>query len=185
MSNPRKKEESSHASWGSLAVTVHFQQQTHPQTTPTMQAGGGELRQCLPTTLSTGATCGFAILAAFSFFPRATALLSRAGSSFILWKPAALKMPCVCVCVCVHTCVHTCVYVRVCAHAYARFSCVQLCDPMDHSPPGSSVHGDSPGKNPGMGCNTLLQGIFLTQKSNPHLLHCRWILYWLSHRGST
>ena len=29
---------------------------------------------------------------------------------------------------------------------------------MDHSPPGSSVHGDSPGKNTGVGCHSLLQG---------------------------
>ena len=30
--------------------------------------------------------------------------------------------------------------------------CLTLCDPMDCSPPGSSVHGDSPGKNTGVGC---------------------------------
>ena len=36
---------------------------------------------------------------------------------------------------------------------------------------------DSPGKNIGVGCHFLLQGIFLTQGSNPSLLHCRWILY--------
>ena len=30
--------------------------------------------------------------------------------------------------------------------------CLILCDPMDYSPPGSSVHGDSPGKNTGVGC---------------------------------
>ena len=35
-----------------------------------------------------------------------------------------------------------------------------LCDPMDHGPAGSSVHGDSPGKNNGVGCRALLQGIF-------------------------
>ena len=35
-----------------------------------------------------------------------------------------------------------------------------LCDLMDHSPPGSSVYGDSPGKNPGVGCRALLQGTF-------------------------
>ena len=52
-----------------------------------------------------------------------------------------------------------------------------LCDPMDHSPPGSSVHGDSPGKNTGVGCHALLQGIFPTQGSNPGLPHCRLILY--------
>ena len=49
--------------------------------------------------------------------------------------------------------------------------------PMDYSPPGSSVHGDSPGKNTGVGCCTLLQGIFPTQGSNPGLPHCRQILY--------
>ena len=39
-------------------------------------------------------------------------------------------------------------------------SCLTLCDPMDCSPLGSSVHGDSPGKNTGMGCHDLLQGNF-------------------------
>ena len=56
-------------------------------------------------------------------------------------------------------------------------SCLTLCDPVDYSPPGSSVHGDSPGKNTGVGCHFLLQGIFPTQGSNLHLLHCRQILY--------
>ena len=41
---------------------------------------------------------------------------------------------------------------------------------MDCSLRGSSVHGDSPGKNTGVGCHFLLQGIFLTQESNPGLL---------------
>ena len=43
---------------------------------------------------------------------------------------------------------------------------------------------DSPGKNTGVGCHFILQGIFLTQESNPGLLHCRPILYHLSHQGS-
>ena len=47
------------------------------------------------------------------------------------------------------------------------------CDPMDCSPPGSSVHGDSPGKNTGVGCHALLQGIFPTQGLNSGLQHCR------------
>ena len=38
---------------------------------------------------------------------------------------------------------------------------------MDCRLPGSSVHGDSPGKNTGVGCHALLQGIFPTQGSNP------------------
>ena len=41
--------------------------------------------------------------------------------------------------------------------------CPTFCDPMDCSLPGSSVLGDSPGKNTGLGCHALLQGIFLTQ----------------------
>ena len=36
--------------------------------------------------------------------------------------------------------------------------------------PGSSVHGDSPSKNTGVGCHALLQGIFLTQGFNLRLL---------------
>ena len=50
-----------------------------------------------------------------------------------------------------------------------------LCDPMDCSPPGFSVHGNSPGKNTGVGCQSFLQEIFLTQGLNPDLLHCRQI----------
>ena len=50
-----------------------------------------------------------------------------------------------------------------------------LCDSLDCSLLGSSLHGDSPGKNTGVGCHALLQGIFPTQRSNPSLLHCRWI----------
>ena len=53
--------------------------------------------------------------------------------------------------------------------------CLTLCYPMDCSPPGSSVHRDSPGKNIGMGCHALLQGIFPTQGSNLCLL-C--LLHW-------
>ena len=36
--------------------------------------------------------------------------------------------------------------------------CLTLWDPMDCRPPGSSVHGDSPGKTTGVGCHALLQG---------------------------
>ena len=46
----------------------------------------------------------------------------------------------------------------------------------------SSVHGDSPGKNKGVGYHSLLQGIFPTQGLNPGLPHCRWILYHPSHQ---
>ena len=62
--------------------------------------------------------------------------------------------------------------------------CLTLCDSTDCSPPGSSVHGDSPDKNTKVGCHALLQGIYPTQGSNPGLLHCRLILSCLSHQGS-
>ena len=63
-------------------------------------------------------------------------------------------------------------------------SCLTLCDLMDCSLPGSSVHGNSPDKKTGVGGHALLQGIFPTQGSNPGLPYCRWILYHLSHQGS-
>ena len=51
-------------------------------------------------------------------------------------------------------------------------SCLTLCD-------------HSQVQNTGVGSLPLLQGIFPTQGSNPGLPHCRWILYQLSHKGST
>ena len=66
----------------------------------------------------------------------------------------------------------------------ATQSCLILCDPRDCSLPGSSLHGDCSGKNTGVGCHDLLQGIFPIQGSNPGLPHCRWILYHLSHQES-
>ena len=52
-----------------------------------------------------------------------------------------------CVCVCTSTRAHT----RPLSHS-------RLFNPMDYSPPGSSVRGDSPGKNTGVGCHFLLPG---------------------------
>ena len=59
-------------------------------------------------------------------------------------------------------------------------SCLTVYNPMDCSPPGSCPW-NFPGKNTRVGCHFLLQGIFPTQGSNPALLHCRQILYHLSH----
>ena len=53
-------------------------------------------------------------------------------------------------------------------------SCLTLCNRIDCSLPGFSVHGDSPGKNTEVGCHALLQGTFPTQESNMHLLHLHW-----------
>ena len=58
-------------------------------------------------------------------------------------------------------------------------SCLTLFDPMDYSL--LLCPWDSPGKNTGVGSHSRLQGIFPTQELNSHLLHCRQILYHLSH----
>ena len=63
-------------------------------------------------------------------------------------------------------------------------SCPTLGDPTDCSPPGSSVHGDSPGKNTGVDCYALPQRNFPTQGLNSGLPHCRQIIYQVSHQGS-
>ena len=49
-------------------------------------------------------------------------------------------------------------------------SCLTLCNLTDYSLLGSSVHGDFPGRNTGVGCHFLLQGIFPTQGLNMSLL---------------
>ena len=58
-------------------------------------------------------------------------------------------------------------------------SCPPLCDPMDYA-----VQGILQARIPGVGSLSLLQGMFPTLGSNPGLLHRRWILYQLSHKGS-
>ena len=59
-----------------------------------------------------------------------------------------------------------------------------LCDPMNSSPPGSSVHGISPGMITGVGCHFLLQGILPTQGSKLHLLQWEVDSLPLSRQGS-
>ena len=53
-------------------------------------------------------------------------------------------------------------------------SCSTLCDPVE--PTRLLPPWDYPGENTGVGCHFLLQGIFLTQGSNPGLLDCRQML---------
>ena len=60
-----------------------------------------------------------------------------------------------------------------------------LCNPKeDCSPPAFLVQKHSLGKNAGVGCHALLQGIFPTQELNPVLLYCRKILYPPRHQRS-
>ena len=72
-------------------------------------------------------------------------------------------------------------YRRMCMCLVAHL-CPTLCDLMNRSLLGSSVCGDSPGKNTGVDCHFLPQGIFPTQGLNPGLPHCKWILYYLNHQ---
>ena len=58
--------------------------------------------------------------------------------------------------------------------------CPTLCDPLDYSLSGSSVHEILQARTQKWGA--ILQGVVPTQGSNPGLLHCREILYHLSHR---
>ena len=75
----------------------------------------------------------------------------------------------------------TCRHVYTFACVLSHFSHVWLfATPWTGRLLGSSIHGIFPGKNTGVGCHALLQGIILTQGLNLHLLHlvhCRWILY--------
>ena len=80
--------------------------------------------------------------------------------------------------------IHRNMFKPVCVHVQYLQLCPILSDPLDCSPPGSSVHRDFPGKNIGVSCHTCLQGIFLTQGWNPGLPCCRQILYPLSYPRS-
>ena len=67
---------------------------------------------------------------------------------------------------------------------FSHYPAHLFCDHMDYGPPGSFCPQDSPGKNTGVGCHFLLQGIFSTQGSNLHLLHWQADSLPLSHLGS-
>ena len=81
------------------------------------------------------------------------------------------KPPNVCVCVCVCVCI---------SHSVMSNSLW----PRGLQPSRLLCSWDSLGKNTGVSCNFLLQGIFPIQESNLGLLHCRQILYHLNHQGS-
>ena len=73
------------------------------------------------------------------------------------------------------------IFYTFCESEWVKFAqlCLTLCDPMDHSLPGSFVHGILAWE---VGSNSLLQGNFPAQGSNSGLLHCRQILCHLSHQ---
>ena len=85
---------------------------------------------------------------------------------------------------CIYTHTHTHIWNyrqhRISTMLFAQL-CLSLCDFMNYNPLGFSFLLNSLGKNTGVGTHSLPQGIFLTQVSNPAHLHCRQILYCLSH----
>ena len=71
-------------------------------------------------------------------------------------------------------------YIIVCVCVCYLLSCVQLFATPWTIPCQILCPWNSPGKNTGVDCHFLLQGILLTQGSKPGFLHCRQILYCLS-----
>ena len=64
--------------------------------------------------------------------------------------------------------------------------CLNLCDPVDCSPPGSSAHGDFPGKYTGLGCHALLQGMFPQPRDQTLVSHIsgRFFTIWATREVS-
>ena len=75
-------------------------------------------------------------------------------------------------------------WVPMCVRAHSQSVVPDTLQPRGLQPTGLLCPWNSPGKNIGVGCHALLQGIFPTQGSNPGLPHCWWILYHLNHQGS-
>ena len=96
----------------------------------------------------------------------------------LAWQQEVLGVASVCVCVCV------CVYTHMKVTALVTRLCLTLCDPMDCSPSGSSVHEILQARILEWVAISLLQRIFPTERLNLALPHCRQILYHLSHQGS-
>ena len=109
---------------------------------------------------------------------------STRGSPYKREKSVSSLCLCVCVCVCERERERECVCVCVCVcdrkqerETESVCVCVLTLQPPQLQSARLLCPWDFPVKNTGMGCHFLLQGIFLTQESNPHLLHCRQILY--------
>ena len=120
------------------------------------------------------------------FLPPSRKSLCRSGYSFLLPAPETYKNQSLPLFLCPGSFIHSVEFQRTpstrCgwghiltpAHSQSTLvalSCPNLCDPMDYSPPHSSVLG-------------ILQGNFLTRGSKQGLCHCRQILYHPSHQGS-
>ena len=75
------------------------------------------------------------------------------------------------------------IFYCVCISSSVLLSHAQLCT-HGLQPTRLLCPWDFPGKDTGVGCHFLLQGIFPTQGSNLGLLHCRQIIYWPSYQES-
>ena len=75
-----------------------------------------------------------------------------------------------------------CIYVHV--YVLVTQSCLTICDTMGCSLPGSSLHGILQVRRLEWVAILFSRGSFPTQESNLCLLHCKHILYHLSHKGS-
>ena len=71
----------------------------------------------------------------------------------------------------------------MCVCMLSHFSGNWLCNPMDCSPPGSSVHGILQARIPEWVARPSLQRIFPIQGSNSNFLHCSQLLYHRNHQG--
>ena len=109
------------------------------------------------------------------FFYEILILIPLNFCQIFFWKKTG-----VCVCACV------CMYLLMCMKVKVKVTqlCPTLCDPMDCSFPGSSVHGDSPGKNTGMGSCSFLHRVFSTQGVKPGSPSLQVDPSCLSHQGS-
>ena len=67
----------------------------------------------------------------------------------------------------------------------SRQLCLTVCDPMNCSLPGSTVHGFLQARILELVANSLLQGIFPSQGLNSGLLHCRQMRYHLRHQRNS
>ena len=70
-----------------------------------------------------------------------------------------------------------CLIPSLCVCLCVLWSCLTLCNPMDCSPPGSSVHGILQARILEWAAIPFSRGNLPTQGLNPHLLHCRQALY--------
>ena len=75
-------------------------------------------------------------------------------------------------------------FLHLCVYVFSHSVMSDTSGPHGRQPTRLLCPWNSPGKNRAVSCHALLQGLFPTQGSNPGLLHCRQILYQLSHQGS-